>query len=63
MWVLLWGVILFLVHIQFQHCARITLTCLKIIEASIIVGCIRLFYVAPDQIELLWNMSKTRLEL
>lgn len=63
MWILLWGLVLFLVHIQFQHCAQITTTCLKIIETSLIVGMIRLMYVAPEHIELLWNISKTRLEL
>jgi len=63
MWILLWGVILFLVHIQFQHCSKITITCLKILETTILVGLIRLFYVAPEHVEMLWNMSKAHLEL
>lgn len=63
MWILLWGIILFVVHIQFQHCAKITLTCLKIIETTMIVAMIRVLYIAPDHVETLWNMSKAHLDL
>jgi hypothetical protein len=63
MWVLIWGIVLFVVHIQFRHCSQITVTCLKILETSLIVALIRLFYVAPEQIERIWNISKSHLEL
>ena len=63
MWVLIWGIVLFVVHIQFRHCTQITVTCLKILETSVIVGLIRLLYVAPEQLERVWNISKAHLEL
>jgi|MDTF01.1.fsa_nt_gb hypothetical protein len=44
MWLLVWGLVLLLVHVQFRHCGRITLTLLKVVETTVIVLLMRLWY-------------------
>lgn len=58
MWLLVWACILLLVHVQFMHCRKITLTILKVVEATMIVVVIRLWAEMPEHLELLWNTTR-----
>jgi len=60
MWLLIWAVALLLVHIQFMHCRVITLTILKVLEATLIVFALRLWLDMPEQVEMVWNATRTR---
>ena len=43
MWVALWITVMMLVHLQFRYCGAVTLVFLKIAEATLIVGAIKLY--------------------
>lgn len=45
MWFLLWLVVLCLVHIQFRYCSAVTICFLKVIETSIIVAAIQIYFM------------------
>ena len=43
MWAALWIVTMLLVHVQFKYCGAFMVVFLKVLEASIIVGAIKLY--------------------
>ena len=43
MWVALWIVTMLLVHLQFKYCGAFAMGFLKIAEAALIVGCVKLY--------------------
>ena len=43
MWVALWITVMMLVHLQFRYCGAATIVFLKIAEATLIVGAIKLY--------------------
>lgn len=63
MWLLIWAIVLILVHVQFSHCRAITVTSLKILETTLIVLLMRLWYEMPEQVEMMWNVTRERFEL
>ena len=58
MWLLVWALVLMLVHVQFMHCRMITLTLLKVMEATVVVGVIRLWFEMPESLEMVWNTTR-----
>lgn len=44
MWLLVWALVLVLVHIQFNHCRTISITMLKLVEATAIVFLMQMWY-------------------
>ena len=58
MWLLVWAIVLLLVHVQFMHCRVITLTLLKVLEATLIVFAIRLWADMPESLELIYNATR-----
>jgi hypothetical protein len=47
-----------MVHVQFIHCRVITLTLLKVLEATFVVFVIRLWSEMPESLELVWNTTR-----
>jgi len=43
MWAALWIVTMLLVHVQFKYCGVFMVVFLKVLEASVIVGAIKLY--------------------
>ena len=43
MWFALWIVTMLLVHIQFKYCGAFAVGFLKMAEAALIVGCVKLY--------------------
>ncbi len=43
MWVALWIVTMLLVHLQFKYCGAFAVGFLKMAEAALIVGCVKLY--------------------
>lgn len=48
MWIALWIVTMLLVHLQFKYCGAFAVGLLKMAEAALIVGCVKL-YMDYDQ--------------
>ena len=70
MWLLVWGLVLLMVHVQFRHCRCITLTMLKVVETTVIVLLMRLWYNlelpledTQDHLLQLWNRWSRQNEL
>jgi hypothetical protein len=57
MWLLIWAFVLLLVHVQFMHCRAITMTLLKVLEATLIVFALRLWSDMPEHMELILNAT------
>ena len=60
MWAALWIVTMLLVHVQFKYCGAFMVVFLKVLEASIIVGAIKLYmdYDAEYFSNIVENMPK-----
>lgn len=43
MWTALWIVTMLLVHLQFKYCGAFAVGFLKMAEAALIVGCVKLY--------------------
>lgn len=56
MWLVLWLLVLCLVHIQFRYCSAVTVCMLKIVEASLIVAAVQIYFM-EIHVDLIQNMT------
>lgn len=56
MWIALWIFVLCLVHIQFRYCYSVAVGFLKIIETSLIVAVVQIYY-SDLHVDILQNVT------